>query len=221
MKNSEKIEQAFNYFKKSYSYKMGGTQKVILPNGKSKYFDDREYYSGRGTKYNNSINHDEIGDVKVSKKEYSKFLQMLKNREERRAILLREAEEKAARIENAKTNGIYSLEEAEDGAGHYVELSDEESYNHNFDAERLATTLKISVEDVNLLNSTGKTYVFAKSDDGNVYQLYHPSLSCNNLNIHISIASPERIAEFNHNEWVNAPYAHLVGQSHKKNHFVC
>jgi len=225
MKNSEKFEQAFNYFKKSYSYKMGGTQTVILPNGKSKHFDDREYYSGRGSKYNNNIKHDEIGDVKVSRKEYSAFLKMLKEREERRAINLKKAAEKAAekaaRIEEAKANGIYSLEKAEGDVGHYIELSDDESYNHHFDAERLARTLKISVEDAQLLNSNGKTYVFAKSADGNTYQLYHASLSCNHLNIHVSIASPEQISEFNHDEWASAPYAGLVGQTNKKNHFAC
>jgi len=36
-----------------------------------------------------------------------------------------------------------------------------------------------------------------------------------------SIASPERIAKFKHEDWVNAPYAHLVGQTENKNHFVC
>ena len=221
MKNSEKFERAFNYFKRPYSYKMGGTQTVILPNGKSKEFDDREYYSGRGAKYNSCIKHDKIGDVKISRKKYSNFLKMLKEREERIAINLTKAAEKAARIEEARANGIYSLKEAEGDVGHYVELSDDESYNHHFDAERLARTLKISVEDARLLNSNGKTYVFAKSDNGNTYELYHASLSCNNLSIHVSIASPERIAEFNHDEWTRAPYAGLVGQTENKNHFVC
>lgn len=83
MKNSEKFEKAFNYFKKSYAYKMGGTQTVVLPNGKSKSFDDRQYYSGRGAKYNNSVKHDALGIVKVSKKEYSAFLEYLKIEKQR------------------------------------------------------------------------------------------------------------------------------------------
>lgn len=74
MKNSEKFNKAFDYFKKSYAYKMGGTQTVVLPNGKSKFFDDRQYYSGRGAKYNKDIRHDIIGDVKVSKSDYADFL---------------------------------------------------------------------------------------------------------------------------------------------------
>lgn len=221
MKNSEKTEQAFSYFKKSYSYKMGGTQTVILPNGKSKQFDDREYYAGRGAKYNRSIKHDEIGNVRITRKEYSAFLKMLKVREESKTINLRKAAEKAARIENAKSKNIYSLEVAGPDGGYYVELSDDEIYNHHFDAKRLSRTLKISVEDALLLNSTGKTYVFAKSTDGKTYRLYHSSLDCNNLSIHVSIASPEQIAEFNHEEWASAPYAELLGQTDKKNHFVC
>lgn len=36
-------QKTFDHFKKSYSYKMGGTQTVVLPNGKSRSFDDREY----------------------------------------------------------------------------------------------------------------------------------------------------------------------------------
>ncbi len=51
MKTTEKIEKAFNFFKQTYSYKMGGTQTVVLPNGQGKYFDDRALYSGRGAKY--------------------------------------------------------------------------------------------------------------------------------------------------------------------------
>ena len=51
MKNQEKFNKAFIYFKQSYSYKMGGTQTVCLPNGKTQYFDDREYYNGRNIIY--------------------------------------------------------------------------------------------------------------------------------------------------------------------------
>lgn len=74
MKNSEKFNRAFDYFKKGYAYKMGGTQTVALPNGKSKSFDDRQYYSGRGAKFNKDVRHDIIGVVKVSRKDYADFL---------------------------------------------------------------------------------------------------------------------------------------------------
>ena len=216
MKNLEKIEKAFTHFKKGYAYKMGGTQTVILPNGKERKFDDREYYSGRGAKYNASIKHDNIGTVKVSKIDYSKFLAELKAREIRIAENKKKLAEAEARIKDAKERGEYSI------IGDYVELSDEEAAGRYFDSNRLAKTLDISIEDARLLKSNGKTYVFAKrKSDGIVLELFHPSLSCNDLSIHISVATPERIVEFKHEEWSSAPFAGMVGQTENLNHFVC
>jgi len=103
----------------------------------------------------------------------------------------------------------------------YVDLSNEEKNQRTFDAEKLSQTLGISIEDALLLNSEGKTYVFAKSTDGNIYELYHPDLSVNRLNIHVEIATKERIAQFNHKEWSAAPFSKLLGQTDNENHFVC
>lgn len=216
MKTSEKLQKAFEYFKKSYKYSMGGSQTIILPNGKSQYFDDKKYYEGRGSKYNNSIKHDEIGIVKVSKKEYSEFLKMLKAQKENQAIALEKRKKYLKRIEEAKRQGVYFMD------GEFIELSDDEHYKKHFDAERLAKTLDINIKDANLLKSRGKTYVFAKQmSSDKTLELYHADLSCNGLNIHVSYPSEERIKEFNHNEWINAPYANEVGQTESKNHFVC
>lgn len=216
MTNQAKFEKAFNYFKQSYKYKMGGTQTVVLPNGKSKYFDDREYYAGRGSKYNNSIKHDNIGDVLVSKKQYSEFLKKLKETQIRikEQKALKEARIKA--YQEAKENGLYIIENG------YVQLLEEEQEGCSFDSLRLANTLKISIEDANLLNSEGKTYVFAKSNNGKIYMLYHASLSCNPLNIHIDEVTEEYVAEFK-KSWgdKNAPYAEILGQSEQEGHFVC
>lgn len=220
MKNSEKFQKAFHFFKKEYRYKMGGTQTVILPNGKSQYFDDREYYSGRGSKYNSSINHDNVGDVKVTRKEYSQFLAKLKEREILRLKYEVERKEKHQRIEKAKENGVYSLSPISEN-GQFIELSDDEKSEQYFDENRLAKTLGIKVEDALLLNSTGKTYVFTKSNTGVIYELYHPSLSCNDLTIWVREITEDRLKQFNHDEWYNAPYAHLLGQTKNKNHFVC
>lgn len=215
MKNSEKFERAFEYFKRDYAYKMGGTQIVILPNGKSKFFDDREYYTGAGAKYNRSIKHDDIGEVCVSGKDYSLFLKELKEMEMRWEKQALERSEKETRIKEALKMGKYSI------VNNYVELSEEESSSRRFNPILLANTLGISVQDASLLNSEGKTYVFAKSTDGNIYQLYHPSLDCNDLSIHVEVATPERIAEFDHAEWFSAPYALEVGMTENNNHFVC
>lgn len=209
MKNSEKYQKAFNYFKKGYAYKMGGTQTIVLPNRKEKYFDDREYYKGRGAKYNVNIKHDEVGVVQVSRKEYSSFLAHLRDIEANKLERIERAAKKAKRLQDAKNRGVYDL--VQSGGLKFVELSDDEKYSKKFDAKRLAATLGIRVEDADLLNSGGKTYVFAKSTDGNTYELYHPSLDCNPLNISISVATPERIAEFQPKEW----------QSERTNHFVC
>lgn len=202
-------------FKKDYSYKMGGTQTVIMPNGERFYFDDRDYYSGRGSKYNRSIKHDHIGDVIITDEQVAEMQAKIDEYEKHVAWVATQNAEKAAKIEAAKANGVYLIQNG------YVELSDEESYTRTFDAERLANTLGISVEDANLLRSRGKTYVFAKSNDGNTYQLYHPNTQLNYLSIHVEVVTPEHIAQFNHEEWASAPFAHEVGQTENKNHFVC
>ena len=220
MKKQQKLTAAYNFFKKSYACARGGSQTVILQNGKSMAFDDREDYSGRGGKYNDSIRHDNIGEVRVARKEYSSFLKMMKEQEFFKKAVLQAAGEKAKRISEAAQQGIYSVENR--GALNYIELSKEEEDGHFFDANRLAKTLGITVEDAVLLNSPGKTYVFArKTDTGEIIELYHPSLSCNDLSISFSVVPEERVDEFNHDEWAGAPYADLVGQTTCKNHFVC
>lgn len=220
MKNSEKNEKAFDFFKEPYSYKMGGTQIVILPNGKQKHFDDRKYYSGRGAKFNKSIQHDLLGEIKVSRKRYSAFLHTLKEREN--AILQREKleAEKAARYNDFKIKGLYEL--SQNDWTKFIVLSSEESTGRYFDAERLAKTFDISVNDAELLRSIGKTYVFAKQNSsGKIIRFYHSSLECNNLAISFSYPTKKEIEKFNHEDWLSAPFAHLVGQTDNKNHFVC
>jgi hypothetical protein len=219
MNNQDKFRKAFEYFKKTYSNKMGGSQTVVLPNGKSQYFDNCEFYSGRGSKYNSSIKHDHFGEVRVTRKEYSIFLKQLKAHEEAIEKMNQQLAEKEDRIDKAKSNGIYLLNVTEHGT--YVELSDRETTNQCFDPKRLAKTLKISVSDAFLLNSSGKTYVFAKSVDGKIYELFHPALSCNDLSISVSLPSKDRLKEFHWDEWSGAPYSELLGQTNNKNHFIC
>jgi len=221
MKTSEKLNQAFNYFKESYSLKMGGTQTVILPNGKGRYFDDREYYSGRGEKYNSSIRHDDKGEISISRKNYSDFLKMLKklDAKKKQAKILRI--EELERYENLKGQGLYGI--VDGGWTNFIELSDEERNGKYFDAERLAKTLDISISDCELLNSNGKTYVYAKNGTGQVVNLWHSDTSCNNLSITVDIDNGEKYTEMlkGRDEWVNAPFAHIVGQTTNQNHFVC
>lgn len=198
---------------------MGGSQTIVMPNGQRFDFNDKEYYSGRRSKYNSSIRHDLIGDVIVSKKEVAAALKIERERAKMIAQRAKEAKAKDKRILEAKNNGVYSLLKAEYGT--FIELSDEEERSRHFDAKRLAATLKIAVADAELLNSEGKTYVFASSEDGCVYELYHADLSVNYLSIHVSRATTERILEFKPSEWQSAPYADRVGQTHNSNHLVC
>ena len=207
-------------FKKSYSKKMGGTQTVIMPNGQSFDFNDKEYYSGRGAKFNSASMHDIIGNVVVTKEQVKNALKADKDKAKAIALRTKERQLTEKRIAKAAKQGVYTLKASEHG-GSMVELSEDESQNQYFSIKRLCATLKISEEDAKLLNSKGKTYVFAKSEDGNIYELYHASLSCNNLNIWVSVATPERIAQFAPKEWQSQPFAAMLGQTQNLNHFVC
>lgn len=208
-------------FKMGYAYKMGGTQTVVMPNGQSFYFDDREYYSGRGSKYNKSINHDLLGIVSVSKKDFNIELQhekeMRKYQKERVNVEI----EKRKKYFELNEKGIYGISK-NDGTLSFIDLSDEESNSKTYNAEKLAKTLDISVHDASLLRSGGKTYVFAKQiSTGKIIELYHSSLDCNPLNISFDFPDQKEIDSFNHDEWASAPYAGLVGMTENKNHFVC
>ena len=219
MKTQIEITEAIaKRFKQSYNAKMGGTQTIVFPNGQSFYFNDKEYYSGRGTKYNSSINHDNKGTIQVSEKELKAYFKILSERYKANKRYAKEQKAAEKRyIANHKL-GIYGIDK--DG---FVELSVDEQYYNTFSAAKIANTLNISIQDADLLNSEGKTYVFAKTTEGKTIMLYHPSLDCNSLSIHISEPAPDFIAEFNNNRssWVNAPYANEVGQTSNQNHFVC
>lgn len=213
-------EQLAKSFKRNYAYKMGGSQTLVFPNGQEFTFNDKEYYSGRGAKYNSSIKHDVIGIVIISKKELSAKIKIEKERTKRIKENQKIEKESIARYAENLVNGIYGLKEYEYGI--LVELSNDEKNNQFFDEKRLAKTLDITIQDASLLNSNGKTYVFAKQiSTGKTIELYHASLICNQLNIYISYPTPERIAEFQHEEWNSAPFASAVGMTENKNHFVC
>ena len=207
-------------FKKSYTAKMGGSQNLIFPNGQTFFFDEKEYYGGRGSKYNGSIRHDIKGDIFVTKKEVAAVIKKQKERNKIIKAQKIETAEKLKRIAAAEKENTYNFILCENGSK-YVEISESETINKTFSVQRLANALKISPTDAALLFSTGKTYVFAKSEDGNIYELYHASLSVNNLHISVSIASPDRVYEFDKKEWDSAPFANILGNTENANHFVC
>lgn len=232
MKNLKaKIELCRKYgnINPSYDYKMGGVTNItITKSGETihvEQYDEREYYQGRGSKYNSSIKHD-LKEVTLSCNELTKRWReakaYFKNREE--AIKERELiqESKSLRVKDAKNKGVYTFEgftNSDEGA--YLELSDSEIHNREFDAKRLSETLNIQIEDVELLKSNGKTYVFATSFCGETYRLYHPNLEVNNLSIHVQKVDSKEVEKFDHKEWSSAPYAKELGQTENQNHFVC
>lgn len=201
MNNAQFTAEFAAQFKRGYANIMGGTQTIIMPNGQRFDFDDRRYLA-----VNRRTKHTKHREYVVTQADIERIQQRA---------------EKDARIAEAEKNGVYSLEPGGNG-GQYVELSDREKRYNYFSVERLAKTLGITESDAALLNSSGKTYVFAEKLDGSgMLELFHPSLSCNDLSIWVGPASPQRLAKFQHEEWASAPFADMVGQTEAKNHFVC
>lgn len=107
LKNLAITESLATYFKESYSVKMGGTQTVEFPCGTKFFFDDKEYYSGRGAKYNSSINHQNLGFVLVTKKQLIDYVNRLNE-----VARIKKENAKIAKLENLKIkeatkNGVY------------------------------------------------------------------------------------------------------------------
>ena len=214
-------EQQARTFKRSYSYKMGGKQTLIFPNGQRFDFDDREYYSGRGAKYNSGIRHDNLGEIIITDNELRDFFKQERERAARIRQIEADEKKRIAKYNEAMEKGLYAIEQKEWGT--FVLLSDDERQGRFFDAERLARTLDISVEDARLLKSKGKTYVYARTSTGQIIELYHSSLDCNHLSISVDYNAEKRFEEMteNRDSWENAPFAQLVGQTPNQNHFVC
>jgi len=70
-------------FKQNYAYKMGGSQTIQLPNGQQFEFNDKEYYGGRGGKYNTGIKHDNKGLIVITRKQLSAVLKAERERKAR------------------------------------------------------------------------------------------------------------------------------------------
>lgn len=115
------------FFKKSYGKKMGGTQTVILEGIGEFYYDDREYYSGRGKKYNNDRMHDHIGNVYVSKEEIDKLaMELAKSACE----MQKDAQERAkkARANYKKAAEIVGMERLEEAINIIRQIKDKSYY---------------------------------------------------------------------------------------------
>ena len=208
-----------------YTYKMGYKNTLTVGEVVAVH-DAREYYSGRGAKYNSGIKHG--GDsykmtLTELRKQYRQILKEERTRErQRKALILarkKEAADFAKRYNEAKKLGVYPVQKKD--WERFIELSHEESRGKYFDVKRLAATLDISVEDAELIASRGKTYVYAKQGNGNIICLYHASLDCNDLHISFNDSTLEQFEEFRNSWGEHGRYAPLLGQTERTNHFVC
>lgn len=125
----EEVKQTLRIsdFKRPYIYKMGGTQTLHVEGLGVESFDDREYYSGRGAKYNHSINHDNKGDIYVNAAEVEAYIQ--------RETAARWDSEKAADIYRRQRREYSKMRKQKEDAGEELTISAENCKDiYNIDA---------------------------------------------------------------------------------------
>ena len=201
-------ENAATYFAVSFTKKMGGTQIISFENDFLPVvkIDKREYYTGRGSKYNNISMHEHI-DVFVSKKDFN-------DRVNNRASSIFEQQK-----ENAATNKRmpdfckkYGLKKS-----NYSGFSEPMGLFFTLETKNLIEK-ELNVDLSDFFASTGKTYYFTESKIG-LLEFYHNHKQSFSFNF----ATPEQVEGFdkNRNKWVSAPFAEILGQNDNPNLFVC
>jgi hypothetical protein len=117
--------------------------------------------------------------------------------------------------------GVYPV--SIDSAALHIVLPDKECQGCYFDSNKLAKTLMLKPEEVELLKSRGKTYLFKTNALGYRMEMYHSNLDCNDLHIAITFDVEEVEKKFKEkrDEWLNAPFAYELGQTDDLDHYVC
>lgn len=201
-------ENAKTYFSRSYSKKMRGTQTITFENDfiPKIELDDREYYQGRGAKYNTNSMHEHI-DTFVTFQEFTEKVKMrAKN------LFEREKDKVTKRKKLREVCKINGLE-----VKNYTAVFGENGlfFEHSKQVE-IEKELNVSLDD--FFNATGKTYFFAESKIGLVlfYHNHRQSYS-------FEFTTKERYNEFqkNREDWISAPFAETLGQNTNPNLFVC
>lgn len=200
-------ENAGAYFSKSFNKKMGGTQTIkfeddFLPTIE---LDQREYYTGRGAKYNSNSMHEHI-DVFVTKKDFdakvklraSEIFNFEKTQAEAKKVLKNFCKENDLNLTN------YSA-----------------FYNGTafFDADKKSEIEReLNIDLSEFFDANGKTYFFAETKLG-LLMFYHN----HRQSYSYEVVSEEKRQEFlnERDSWVNAPYASEVGQTDNINLYVC
>lgn len=201
-------ENAATYFAPSFSKKMGGTATITFEDDflSSIKIDKREYYIGRGSKYNSNSMHEHI-DLFVSKKEFN---ERVASRGKRLFDYEKEKNEKRRNlIKFCKLNGITSKL--------YSEFSETMGvfFDEKFQKE---IEKELGVDLTDFFESKGKTYYFANSKIGRLefFHNHHQSFS-------FKFVSEEYENKFkkDRDSWVNARYAYLLGNIYNPNLYVC
>jgi hypothetical protein len=198
---------AATYFAASFNKKMAGTQVIrfegdFLPQVK---IDKREYYSGRGAKYNTCSMHEHIDvcilrsvfDEKVNSRAKMLFERQKENIRANKQIkyFCKVHKLNASNYNGSGISGLYF------------------SFSKKSEIEK-----ELGIDLTEFFNATGKTYFFAESKIG-LLLFYHN----HRQSYSFSIVTEEKRAEFSSNRksWVSAPYAGVLGQTENIDLYVC
>jgi hypothetical protein len=200
-------ENAATYFAASFNKKMGGTQIITFENDflPQIKIDKREYYQGRGAKYNNTSMHEHL-EVFVTKVQFNEKV-------DSRAKMLYAREKE---LNNRKSELRQFCKKYELNSKNYTQKG---SCGIYFLFEKQSEIEKeLNVDLTDFLNASGKTYFFAESKIG-LLMFYHN----NRQSYSFDFATEEQKNRFysERENWVNAPYAHLLGQNNNINLYVC
>ena len=200
-------EKASDYFSKSFTKKMGGTQKITFEDDflPAIELDKREFYTGRGGKYNSTSMHEHI-EVFVTKSEFEE-----KVNSRAKMFFERQKEEKNKANELIKFCSSFGL-----NSKLFSGISENFLFFEKSKKSEIEKELNIDLSE--FFATSGKTYFFAESNIGLLmfYHNHHQSYGFEKV-------SEEKRQEFlNEREsWVNAPFAKEVGQTDNKDLFVC
>jgi len=200
-------ENAGTYFSKSFTKKMGGTQTIVFEDDflPKIELNKKEYYSGRGAKYNTTSMHEHI-DVFVTKKEFNERVnsraKSIFNQQKQKADSLKKMADfcKLHGLKKSNYSGLY-------GAELFF------TFGKKNEVEK-----ELEVDLTDFFNASGKTYYFTSSKIGNL-RFYHNHRQSYSFNF----TTDEEINKFqkDRESWISAPYAELLGQTENKNLFVC
>ena len=200
-------ENADVYFSKSFNKKMGGTQTITFEDDflPSIEIDKREFYTGRGAKYNSNSMHEHI-DVFVTKSEFEE-----KVNSRAKMFFERQKEDKNKANKLIKFCSSFGL-----NSKLFSGISENYLFFEKSKKSEIEKELNVYLSE--FFATSGKTYFFAESNIGLLmfYHNHHQSYGFE------KVSEAKRQEFLNEREsWVNAPFAKEVGKTDNKDLFVC